>query len=196
MTIKGLTKKYPFLITWISTIWNLSYGLVQLFLAVFQHSYWYITMTAFFLILGTGRLIAASGRGNGKTVMRILSLMMVFLAVVICGMMILTIRETVYPVKNHTISIIQAAFAFSLISAAVYNVIVSHRKKDSRMIMIRDLSLASALGAVLSLERTMLGTFGVTADSFNVWITAFTGLLVFVILLLMAYSLMKTASRR
>ena len=120
MIIRGLTKKYPFLITWISTIWNLTYGLVQLFLAVFQHSYWYITMAAFFLVLGTGRLLAASGRGNRKTIMRILSFMMVFLAVVICGMMILTIRETVYPVKNHAIAIIQAAFAFSLISAAVY----------------------------------------------------------------------------
>lgn len=127
--------------------------------------------------------------------MRILSLMMVFLAVVICGMMILTIRETVYPVKNHAIAIIQAAFAFSLISAAVYNVIVSHRRKDGRMIMIRDLSLASALGSILSLERTMLGTFGVITDSFNIRITAFTGFLVFVILLL-AYNLMKTETRR
>lgn len=127
--------------------------------------------------------------------MRILSLMMVFLAVVICGMMILTIRETVYPVKNHAITIIQAAFAFSLISAAVYNVIVSHRRKDGRMIMIRDLSLASALGSILSLERTMLGTFGVITDSFNIRITAFTGFLVFVILLL-AYNLMKTETRR
>jgi hypothetical protein len=49
------------------------------------------------------------------------------------------------------------------------------------ILMIRDLSMASALGSVLSLERTMLGTFGVTTDSFNIRITAITGFLVFVI---------------
>ena len=63
------------------------------------------------------------------------------------------------------------------------------------MIMIRNLSLASALGAMLSLERAMLGTFGQSGANFNMQMEAGTGMLVFILLLFLAYNLYRASQR-
>ena len=188
-------KKHPLTITWISTSWNLLYGIFLIFLFVTQSSWWYLALAGFFLTLGAGRFLAVSGRGRDCTVMRILAVMMIFLAVVIAGMTHLTITGEINPVKNKILTIAQAAFVFGLIISAVINTILSHRKNQARMIMIRNLSLASALGAMLSLERTMLGTFGHQGAHFNMQIEAGTGMLVFILLLFLAYNLYRASQR-
>ena len=127
--------------------------------------------------------------------MRILAVMMIFLAVVIAGITHLTITGEINPVKNKILTIAQAAFVFGLIISAVINTILSHRKNQARMIMIRNLSLASALGAMLSLERTMLGTFGQSGANFNMQMEAGTGMLVFILLLFLAYNLFRASQR-
>lgn len=188
-------KKHPLTITWISTSWNLLYGIFLIFLFVTQSSWWYLALAGFFLTLGAGRFLAVSGRGKNCTVMRILAVMMIFLAVVIAGMTHLTITGEINPVKNKILTIAQAAFVFGLIISAVINTILSHRKNQARMIMIRNLSLASALGAMLSLERTMLGTFGQSGANFNMQMEAGTGMLVFILLLFLAYNLYRASQR-
>lgn len=188
-------KKHPLTITWISTSWNLLYGIFLIFLFVTQSSWWYLALAGFFLTLGAGRFLAVSGRGRDCTVMRILAVMMTFLAVVIAGITHLTITGEINPVKNKILTIAQAAFVFGLIISAVINTILSHRKNQARMIMIRNLSLASALGAMLSLERTMLGTFGHQGAHFNMQMEAGTGMLVFILLLFLAYNLYRASQR-
>lgn len=188
-------KKHPLTITWISTSWNLLYGLFLIFLFVTQSSWWYLALAGFFLTIGAGRFLAVSGRGKDRTIMRILAVMMIFLAVVIAGMTHLTIADKINPVKNKILTIAQAAFVFGLIISAVINTILSHRKNQARMIMIRNLSLASALGAMLSLERTMLGTFGHQGAHFNMQMEAGTGMLVFILLLFLAYNLYRASQR-
>ena len=188
-------KKHPLTITWISTSWNLLYGIFLIFLFVTQSSWWYLALAGFFLTLGAGRFLAVSGRGRDCTVMRILAVMMIFLAVVIAGMTHLTITGEINPVKNKILTIAQAAFVFGLIISAVINTILSHRKNQARMIMIRNLSLASALGAMLGFERTMLGTFGQSGANFNMQMEAGTGMLVFILLLFLAYNLYRASQR-
>ncbi len=196
MKIIGLFKRYPLLTTLLGIIWNVSYGLFQLYLSYSQHSWWYLALAAFFLTLGLGRTVVISGKRNERTVMKILAFMMVFLAVIVAGITHLSINELIYPVRNRIVVIAQAAFSFGLISMAIYNLIVSGKRKESRIIMIRNLSLASALGSILSLQRTMLGTFGSPEDVFNLKMQALTGWLVFMILIIMAYELMKTSEKQ
>ena len=188
-------KKHPLTITWISTSWNLLYCIFLIFLFVTQSSWWYLALAGFFLTLGAGRSLAVSGRGRDCTVMRIQAVMMIFLAVVIAGITHLTITGEINPVKNKILTIAQAAFVFGLIISAVINTILSHRKNQARMIMIRNLSLASALGAMLSLERAMLGTFGQSGANFNMQMEAGTGMLVFILLLFLAYNLYRASQR-
>ena len=181
--------------TWLAIVWNLAYGFFQMQLGVIQDSFWYITLSAFFLILGGGRLMAASVKENMSRTMRVLAFMMAFLAVIICGMTFMTINETIDPLKQKLPVLGQAVFAFGMIIVAVYNMIISYRKKDSRIIMIRNLSMVSALGSMLSLERTMLGTFGSATAEFNMKVEAASGWAVFMILLILAFNLLRAASQ-
>ena len=191
-SIAQILKKHPLLTTWISAIWNIAYGVFHLYIGVDNSSYWYITLAAFFLTLGFARLMVLAENRNENSRMRRLAYMLFFLAVVISGTTTLTITETIHPIKNEILVIAQAAYTFSVLIAAVYNTVTSYRKKDKTAIMIRNISLASALGSLFSLERTMLGTFGTSKDTlFNTCIEAFTGLLIFTVLNILAYNLLK-----
>ena len=54
MTISKIAyfKKHPLLATVTTIIWNMTYGLFQLYLFHNHHSYRYIALSAFFLVLG------------------------------------------------------------------------------------------------------------------------------------------------
>lgn len=140
--------------------------------------------------------MAISVKRNERIVLKILAFMMMFLAVIIAGITYLSIDEIIYPVGNKIMVIFQASFSFGLISMTIYSLIVSGKRKEGRIIMIRNLSLASALGSILSLQRTMLGTFGNPEDDFNLKMQAGTGWLVFMILIIMAYELMKMSREK
>lgn len=66
---------------------------------------------------------------------------------------------------------------------AVYNMIISHKRKDNMMFMIKNNSFVIAIGSIMSLERAMLGTFGVINDAYNMKIEAGTGALLLVLVL-------------
>jgi hypothetical protein len=190
MKIIELIKKHS---SEISMVWNLAYSLFQFYLFLSQRSYRYLALSAFFLILGLGRLLVFSKKTDFRIATRLLVLMMTLLAVTIAGTTYLTINEFIYPIRNKILVIVQAAFSFSLITLAIYNMVVSYKRKQTRDIILRNLSLASAMGSVLSLERTMLGTFGSPSDSFNVIMETVSGFLIFILLLIMAYQLMIIA---
>ncbi len=192
MKIIRLFQEHPVLATWISTVWNFSYG-VFLLVPGIKGSYWYLTLGVFFLTLDTGRILAVSGKWREPLLMRILAVMMVLLGITICGITYLTINEDINPIRNKNLVIVQAAFSFGLIISAVYNAVISFRKKDKRIFMIRNLSLASAISSILSLERTMLGTFGQKGNDYNMKMEAGTGWLAFVVFLIMAYNLMRSS---
>ena len=111
-------RQYTLFMTKLITVWNLSYGLFQLFLAATRHSYWYFTMAVYFFLLGLGRLLAVSQKLKHRTRIRI-----------------------------------------------------------------------------LSLERTMLGTFGEPGLEFNARIEAYTGFAAFIILLVIALNLFRAAGK-
>ena len=196
MKYKELTKKYPFLITWISAAWNLVYGIFLAFAGILQRSYWYITLAAYFLVLGVSRvMVSAFKEINEKKTMKRLGFVFLFLAVVISGMILLCIREGRNPSRTMISAIAQATYAFVLIGIAIFNIIRSHRRKDDRMIMIRSISMASAIGSMLSLERVMLGTFSQAATQFTVMMEAYSGFGAFAIIVLLGIHLIRRSRK-
>ena len=87
--------------------------------------------------------------------------------------------------------IAQAAFTFGIFVMAVINMVSAVRKKETGTLLMRCASFASAIGSMLSLERTMLGTFGDPGSSFVRNMEAGTGLGAFCLLILMAIILWR-----
>ena len=137
-------------ITYLVTFWNLSYGLFNLIIGIYNKSYWHITIAAFFLVLGMSRLFVTTiGKRKEKRMMNILSYIFVFLAIIVCGLTYLSIVEVRYPINNKIIVIGQAAYAFTLIGFAIYNIIISNKRKDNQMFMIKNISLVAAIGSIM-----------------------------------------------
>ena len=156
------------------------------FAGILQRSYWHITLAAYFLVLGISRvMVSAFKEINEKKTMKRLGFVFLFMAVVISGMIRLCIREGRNPSRTMISAIAQATYAFVLIGIAIFNIIRSHRRKDDRMIMIRSISMASAIGSMLSLERVMLGTFSHADTQFTVMMEAYSGFGAFAIIVLL-----------
>ena len=182
-------KKYPFLPAWLSLAGNFAYAVFHMILSAANDSVWDTVMALYFFVLGAGRLTAVIRRI--RTAYRIRAAAFSVAAVTFLTSVItyLTIRGGINPVRNSILVIGQAACAFLLTGVAVVNLIKSYRKNDPDAVMIRNLSMAAATGSILSLERTMLGTFGSPDVPFNRWMEAATGAGAFIILLVMSVNL-------
>lgn len=176
----------------LSSAWNIIYGLFNLYLMIRDRSYWHSALAAYFISLGIMRFLTVlAERKQDEKIKVINGLVMLFLAVVIAGMNVMTIKEQINPEKNMVIVIAQAAFTFTIFVMAIVNSVKARKKKDLYMVMIRNISFASAIGSMLSLERTMLGTFGDPSDTFTLWMEAATGMGAFILLVLMAIDMLR-----
>lgn len=125
-----------------------------------------------------------------SNVNRYVGVVMLLLAVALNGINIITIKESINPSKNMILVIAQAAFTFTVFVLAVINVIHANNKKDIYMLVNRNIAFASAIGSMLSLERSMLGTFGDPNDVFTTQIETYTGGAAFILLIILGIGLL------
>lgn len=193
-------KRNPWIPALLGMGWNLLYAIFNGVLGIVSSSYWYITLCAFYLVLGLMRLLAVtSDRRKGMpdaAVMRLIGFAMILLAVVISGITLLTIREQQNPVRDTVTMITIATFTFLLAGLSVRNIIRAYRKPTALLIILRNISCAAAVGSMLSLERGMLGSFGDASDSFTKVMEAVSGAVAFLLLVLMGIGMLRMAKHR
>lgn len=156
--------------------WNLIYFLYNGILAIVYHSYWFFTMFVYYLALSLMRSsIIKADRKSIRPTIRSCGLGIMMLSIVIAGVVTLSIvekRNNQYPL---IVMIVMAAYTFYLIIHAVIESIRAHQSHNRRIAVLRNISLVSAIGAMLSLERSMLGTFGNPFSSFTLIMEAASG---------------------
>lgn len=104
------------------------------------------------------------------------------LSIVIAGVVTLSIvekRNNQYPL---IVMIVMAAYTFYLIIHAVIESIRAHQSHNRKIAVLRNISLVSAIGAMLSLERSMLGTFGNPFSSFTLIMEAVSGFVLIILI--------------
>lgn len=176
--------------------WNLAYALFNGILGIVYQSYWFVTMFAYYAALGAMKLYVISlersrnPKRNEKTVMRRLGFSMIGLSVVIIGIVTLTIANDVAKKYNSIVMITIATFTFYIVIKAIVNMVKAHRKKQPKIIMLRNISCASAVGSILSLQRSMLGTFGEITDRFTYVMEGASGLGAFIIIIALGVSML------
>lgn len=198
-TIKTSLEKYPLLPALLSMGWNLAYAVFNGVLGFCYASRWYITLCAYYLVLGIMRLSAVTVQKSRKrteaSVMRTIGIGMLPLAVVISAITFFTILEQQNPVRNRIVMITIATYTFALVAWSVRNIVRAHRQKSAMMITLRNISCAAATGSILSLERGMLGTFGNAADSFTRTTEIVSGAAAFVLILGLGLDLILQSGR-
>lgn len=181
--------------------WNLIYALFNGVLAIAYRSFWFLSMFVYYLILGGMRLLVVSPkkdrsaeRWSDNAIMRTLGIEMIILAVVVSGIICMAIAEKHNPTYNTVVMITIATYTFYAVTMSIINIVKAHKKKDATMIMLRDITLAGTIVAVLSLERSMLGTFGNAEDGFSRTMEIISGAVAFVLIIGIAISMIVQSS--
>lgn len=191
--------RHPLLFTALSMGWNLVFALINGVISIIYTSYWYLTLAAFYFLLGLMKMmtvtLSRSKRRTESDLLRHNGFAMFGLSVIICGLMILTIRELHNPVKSKLVMVITAAYTLGFACVTVCRTIMAHLKSSTVMICCRNISCASALASVLSLERSMLSTFGDAAGSFSLLAQAITGGASFLALILLGTGMLILSRR-
>lgn len=157
-------RRRAYALTAILLLWNLIYALGNLALGLLGKSYWFITAGtyAFLLALLRGVCMRAVGKRNKKTVHlgRIVGFLLTLLSVALMGSVILADRlDTIEPM--HRILMIGiAAFTTAKTVLAIMNTVKARHGGDPILLAIRNISCADAAASILSLQRSMLVTFG------------------------------------
>lgn len=155
-----------FLFAFGSMGWNLAYGLFNGVLAIVYRSVWFATLFAFYVILGCMRLSVVSLKYQKKfkrteaTVMRQNGIALLILAVVLCVMTYLTFLFSAVRANNKIVMIAIATYTFYIAVSAIVKIVKAIKHHSPSVVTLRNISCAGATASMLSLQRSMVVTFG------------------------------------
>lgn len=150
-------------------LWNVTYGVFQLWLGLYHHTFWYLSLGAYYLCLALMRFFLILHTRKYAPGEKMRTELQKYRA---CGWVLLAMNLALSLIvffmiywnrtfTHHMITTIAlAAYAFTMLTLAVVSVI-KYRKYNSPVFSAaKAISLSSALVSMLTLESTMLTTFG------------------------------------
>ena len=152
-----------------SLIWNALYGIFQLWLGFYHHTFWFYSLGAYYICLAVMRLFLVKHIRRYAPAEKMVNELKKYRA---CGVVFLFMNLALALIiffmiywnrtfEHHMITAIaMAAYTFTALTAAIVNVI-KYRKYNSPVISAsKAISFAAALVSMLTLESTMLTAFG------------------------------------
>ena len=152
-----------------SLAWNALYRIFQLWLGFYHHTFWFYSLGAYYICLGVMRFFLARHTTRYAPGERMQTELKKYRA---CGIVFLVMNLALALIiffmvywnrtfEHHMITAIaMAAYTFTALTTAIINVI-KYRKYNSPVFSAsKAISLAAALVSMLTLESTMLTTFG------------------------------------
>ncbi len=150
----------------LSLVSNLIYSLFLLIISKLFFSKWFFTMSLYYGLLSTTRIImlvqvnATNDMRLRISTMRLSGIFLLILNIIVSIMMFLLIRTT-RPVKHHEITVITlATYTFTSLTLAIINTIKHFKNDDFLYFSIKVVGLISASVSIVTLTNTMLATFG------------------------------------
>lgn len=160
---------------------NLAYGIYNIVVGLSAHTWWFITLGLYFIILGVMRFSILQIKRRASDVSdeifakKFTGIMLTVLSVCLIGTVILS-SVTERGVKHGIIAMIAiATYSFTKVTMAIIN-LVKARKNDSAVIRtLRSISFCDAFVSIASLQRSMLVTFPGTDEKSILILNIFTG---------------------
>lgn len=148
---------------------NLLYALYHGMLGVIGMSVWFITMCAYYTVLGTMRLSAVlcERRGGAAAsddteyfVMKLSGVLLVLLSLVLAAVNYISLSQNITAIYGEITMITIAAYTFYKITMAVIRAVRQRKNPSPLLAVIRTISYAEVAASVLTLQRSMLVSFG------------------------------------
>ena len=188
-------------------VWNALYGIFQLWLGFYHHTFWFCSLGAYYICLGVMRFFLARHTTRYAPGERMQTELKKYRA---CGIVFLVMNLALTLIiffmvyfgrtfEHHMIvAIAMAAYTFTALTAAIINVI-KYRKYNSPVYSAsKVISLAAAIVSMLTLESTMLTTFGdgtMTAAT-QKWLLGATGGVISVLIVSTAIYMIAVGTKK
>ena len=162
---------------------NLLYALYHCILGIINLSLWFITMCAFYAILATVRFSAvlferrhtAAAADTEYFVMKLAGVLLMALSIVLSAVVYISMSQHIATKYGEIIMITIATCTFGKITMAAIRA-VKHRRNPSPLLSALNMvGYAEAATSVLTLQRSMIASFGSSDDSFAAIMNASTG---------------------
>ena len=187
-----------------SFVWNAAYAIFQLWLGFYHRTFWFLSLGAYYICLAVMRFFLARhvrshrpGEERVKELKKYRACGVVFLLMNLAlALMIFFMVYWNRTFHHHEITTIaMAAYTFTAFSFAIVG-LVKYRKYDSPVYSAsKAISLAAACVSMLTLESTMLTTFGEGEINVRLML-GLTGAVVSVFIVMMAVYMIIRANKQ
>lgn len=152
-----------------SAVWNSAYAVLQLSLGIYHSSVWFYALAAYYttlavmrssLIHHTARHRPGEKRHDELVRYRVCGIIFLLTNIALSAMMFQMIVEGRTVLHHEITTIAMATYTFTALTMSIVNVIRYKRYNSPAMSASKAISLASACVSLLTLENTMLSTFG------------------------------------
>ena len=188
----------------VAFVFNLLYALYHCVLGVLNLSLWFIAMCAFYGILATMRFSAVLCERNQHRspsddteifVMKLSGILLVTLGVVLAAVNYISLSQNIAVKYGEITMITIAVYTFTKITMAIVRAVKQRRDPSPLLRTIRNIGYAEVSASILTLQRSMLVSFGGMDDRQARLMNSLTGAAVCLFVLMLGLS-MTAKSRR
>lgn len=189
-----------------NVLWNGAYGALQLGMGIYHRSAWFYALAAYyaclavmrtFLVRHTLRHVPGEDQRQELRYYRSCGWIFLLMNLALSAMMFYMIRQNRAVQHSEITTITMAAYTFTTLTVAILNVIRYRKWGSPAMSAAKAISLAAACVSMLSLENTMLVTFGsgMTAQTRQLFL-ALSGGGISLFIVVMAIYMIATANKK
>lgn len=184
---------------------NLLYAIYHCVLGVLNISFWFITMCAFYGILATIRFSAVLCERNHYKlpsddtdlfVMKFTGILLVILGIVLATINYVSLSQNIATKHEEIIMITIATYTFYKITMAIVKAVKQHKNPSPLLKTIRSIGYAEVSASILTLQRSMLVSFGSMDSRQMRFLNAMTGAVVCVFILILGLPMIVKSRRK
>ena len=179
-----------------SLAFNTAYALGNCIIGFLAHSWWFITVGAYYAVLATTRFsvlqVKQKANGNYDTELfarRITGILLVVLSLCIVGVNIMSAVKDRGSAFHIIVMITIATYTFTKITISIIGMVKAKRSASPVLKTLRNISLADACASIYTMQRSMLVTFPGMEAAEILLLNIFTGTAVWIVVLLLGINL-------
>lgn len=182
----------------VAFVFNLFYAIYHLALGVLNFSFWFIAMCAFYGILATMRFsVVLYERTHQKLssddtelfVMKLSGILLVVLGVVLAAVNYISLSQNIAAKHEEIIMITIATYTFYKITIAIVKAVKQRKNPSPLLKTIRNIGYAEVSASILTLQRSMLVSFGSMSAGKIHFMNAVTGAIICLFVLILGSSM-------
>lgn len=184
---------------------NLLYALYHGVLGIYSQSIWFLSMFAYYVILGAVRFSAvlcerknsgAASVGIEYFVLKLSGILLTVLSFVLSGVIYLSLSQNIATKYDSILMITIATYTFYKITMAVIRAVKQRHDPSPLLAAIRSIGYAEVAASVLTMQRSMLVSFeGMTEENARL-MNALTGAAVCLFVLVLGITMIIKSTKR